>query len=145
MKTLKIRRWLGIDIGSSREKICSFCLIESGKNGIKVRFEKGSADAAYPSQNSLEALIEPTRAPTYLKPEVEAAVTRVLTKSDLVDHWLESARNSLPSRVAIDAPVTLAIERAGPRLTESASTESFKTPGRATFEDDMKRDWKPGF
>ena len=126
--------WLGIDVGSARGKACSFCLIESGGAGdLTVAFEVGPARAPYPGTNSRDALLSThLRRPTYLKKEVEAAIHQVLDRSELVTRWLERGR-ARRSAVAIDAPVAFAVDGVS-RLTEQRSTDTFKTPDRATFE-----------
>lgn len=146
MQSLKAGNWLGIDVGSSRKKVCSFCLIESdGVGGLSVRFELGPADAPYPPRNHFDALIDATRAPTYLKEEVEKAVTSILDGSELVKHWRDSTWESLPSVVGIDSPVAFARAGTKRRLTEASASQSFNTPDRSTFESDLKANRRPGF
>lgn len=133
---LKSGAWLGIDVGSTHKKVCSFCLIESdGAGKIEVSFEKGPAGDPYPKKNTKKALIEESRAPTYLKEEVEAAIQEVLDRAELVARWLEQAA-APRSAVAVDAPVALAVE-GSKRLTEKASSQSISTPDRETFEADL--------
>ncbi len=49
MSRLEEGAWLGIDVGSNRDKVCSFCLIEADAAGqVRVGFEKGPAQAPYP-------------------------------------------------------------------------------------------------
>lgn len=125
--------WLGIDIGSARAKVGSFCLIESdGAGGLIVSFEHGPAGDAYPSKNTKAALVDASRRPTYLQGEVESAIEQILDRSELVGRWFEQSKDR-PSAVAIDAPVAFAVDQAS-RLTEQKSTDTFKTPDRATFE-----------
>ena len=126
---IKPGHWLGIDIGSSRAKVCSFCLIEASSAGVVISFEKGPAAEPYPAKNELSTFIDPQRAPTYLRAEVEGALAAVLSDSELVTRWLEK-----PTAVAIDAPVALADDGCSRRLTEEASTQTFETPDRRVFE-----------
>ncbi len=131
--------WLGIDVGSAKKKVCSFCLIESdGLDHCVVSFEQGPAGDPYPPTNTWQALIgkrEPPWQPPYLKEEVDAEVGRILDRADLVKRWLETSK-SLPSAVAIDAPVAFALE-GDRRLTEDRSTDTFKTPTRSVFEEEL--------
>lgn len=146
MKPLQPGHWLGIDIGSSRAKICSFCLIVAdGAGQTSVTFEKGPAEAPYPEKNSFKALIDPSRAPTYLKSDVEDAVCRVLAGSQLVERWLAAATGPGPAAVAVDAPVAWASAGSKQRRTEAASTDTFSTPPRAIFEGRLDGSMKPGF
>lgn len=131
--------WLGIDVGSARGKVCSFCLIESdGHGGTTVCFEQGPARDPYPRINTRQALIalapdgRPWRRPTYLQEEVEAEICAILDRAVVVGRWLES-RGDRPSAVAVDAPVAFATCGTS-RLTEQQSTDTFETPTRETFE-----------
>ena len=134
--TIQRGTWLGIDVGSAQKKVCSFCLIESdGAGGTTVSFEQGPARDPYPGGNSRMALIgvgPPWRRPIYLKEEIEAEVREVLNRATLVGLWLERSKDR-PSAVAVDAPVAFATAGTS-RLTEEKSTDTFKTPTRATFE-----------
>ena len=133
MQHLRPGQWLGIDIGSSRRKLCSFCRITSdGQGDVTVTFEQGPAEAPYPKVNTQDALLDPSRRPTYLQAPIEAAVGRVLDDAALVRKWFE-ALPELPSRIAIDAPVAFALSDTS-RLTERASTQTFRTPTREEFE-----------
>ena len=136
---LEAGAWLGIDIGSRKKKICSFCLIESdGAGEISVSFERGVAGDGYPDTNTAEALIDLARSPTYLRKPVEAAVRHVLDGSQVTRRWLARARSGTPrTSVAVDAPVELALE--GPRrLTEAACSQSIESSTRADFEKDLR-------
>ncbi len=145
MPELEAGTWLGIDIGSGRDKVCSFCLVESDEAGkITVTFERGPAEEPYPAKNSFDALIDPDRAPTYLREEIEGAVSRVLAESALVRRWLQSLDAGRPGAVGIDAPVALAVRGQRNRATERASTDLFDTPDRATFESKLGTQ-KPGY
>ncbi|MEM6796306.1 MAG: hypothetical protein AAF725_20210 [Acidobacteriota bacterium] len=129
---LKPGLWLGVDLGSRRDKIASFCLIEaSGDGGIRVGFERGQAGAPYPKTNSRADLLDLDRGPTYLRAEIEKEVRRVAADAELVRRW---AAGDLPKAVSIDAPVALAAGE-GCRLTEKASTDTFTTPTRERFEE----------
>ncbi len=142
MQETRASHWLGIDIGSSRKKICAFCLIRTDAEGaLDVAFEQGPAEAPYPRINTRESLLALDRPPTYLKPEIEAALSHLLDRSILVRRWLTGGRGGRPSgvrAVALDAPVALASKGLG-RLTELASTQTFATPYLARFEADLHR------
>ncbi|MEM9291061.1 MAG: hypothetical protein AAGD01_05225 [Acidobacteriota bacterium] len=136
--------WLGIDIGSGRDKILSLCRIHSdGRGEVSLHFEKGPAakDGAYPSKNSRDGLLDPIRAPTYLLETVEAEIGATVSRSELVERWLDSL-GKVPVTVAVDAPVALCqggeTEGRG-RLTEQACSQSFYTPDRLTFEAELAR------
>ena len=132
---LGVGTWLGIDIGSGRDKICAFCLVESdGAGEVAVTFERGRAAKPYPARNSFEALIDRDRAPTYLHAEVGAAVGRVLEESEAVRRWRRALDAGCPGSVGIDAPVALAVPGQRNRATERSSSDLFDTPDRATFE-----------
>lgn len=133
MHHLRPGQWLGIDIGSSRRKLCSFCRITSdGCGDVTVTFEQGPAEAPYPEVNTRDALLDPSRRPTYLQAPMETAVGRVLDDAAVVRKWFE-ALPELPSRIAIDAPVAFALSDTR-RLTERASTQTFRTPTQEEFE-----------
>lgn len=129
--------WLGIDVGSSKKKVATFCrIVSEGEGSVEVFFEQGPAGEGYPDKNTGKGLIEKRlRPPTYLKAEVQAAVRQVLLGSELVNGWI-SGLGKHPSAVAIDAPVALARSGKG-RLTEAASSPTFRTPDRATFEEQL--------
>lgn len=134
MRSLKQGKWLGIDVGSARKKVCSFCLIESdGRDNLLVSFEQGPATGTYPKTNTKKTLLNPLRAPTYLNEEIEQAVREVLEGAELIAR-LFSPTNGSQQAVAIDAPVALAADNDTSRLTEQASTQTFSTPNRKTFE-----------
>ncbi len=146
LSPLQAGAWLGIDIGSGRNKVCSFCLITSdGEGDVAVTFEKGPAEAPYPEKNTFAALIDPTRPPTYLRTEIEATVCKVIRHSQLVTRWLETVDQPGATAVAIDAPVALASPGQVLRQTEAACTQTFRTPNRATFESHLDGQQKPGF
>ena len=127
-------------MGSSRKKVCSFCLIEAdGAGNLSVTFEQGPGGDDYPTINRKETFCDPQRPPTYLQGSVETAVGAVLDHSVLVARWLEQALDpAVASTVAIDAPVALASTGEPLRQTEAASTQTFKTPDRPTFEGQLR-------
>jgi hypothetical protein len=46
-------QWLGIDVGSNRDKVFNFCLIKSdGKGQVDVLFEVGKARGPFPSSKA---------------------------------------------------------------------------------------------
>lgn len=142
MQHLKSGQWLGIDIGSSRRKLCSFCRITSNGHGdIAVTFEQGPAETPYPDVNTRDALLAPSRSPTYLQAPIEAAVARVLNDSAVVQHWFGDVPKR-PSRIAVDAPVAFALTDTS-RLTEQASTQTFRTPTRREFEHALRTKGDP--
>lgn len=133
MQHLKPGQWLGIDIGSSRRKLCSFCRISSdGSGDVAVTFEQGPAEAPYPDVNTRDALLDISSPPTYLQAPIEDAVGRVLDDAAVARRWFD-ALPRLPSRIAIDAPVAFALTDTC-RLTEQASTQTFRTPTQEQFE-----------
>ena len=146
VSSLKRGHWLGIDIGSGRDKVCSFCLISSdGAGKITVTFEKGPAGNAYPEKNTFKGLIDPQRPPTYLRSEVEDAVGKVLADAQLVNRWLHCTDQPGPTAVAVDAPVALAATGSHKmRYTEAKSTHTFSTPNREDFEHLLVSKQKPG-
>lgn len=137
MTVLKKGSWLGIDVGSARDKVCSFCLIESdGSGACTVSFEHGSARGSYPEENKREELIGRVEAgPPYLNRDAEEGVRRVLDEARLVKCWLEGSSGC--STVAVDAPVAFAQEGIR-RLTEKKCSASYNTPSRPDFEEQLK-------
>lgn len=138
-------QWLGIDLGSRRTKVASFCLVSSDGSGtVSVDFERGSAGPDYPSINTRESLLDLDRSPTYLRTEVESAVAKVLDGSALVRNWLAAEDRRA---VGIDAPVALARSHPGStnrgRATEKASSPTFLTPDRTLFEEQLRTKGDP--
>lgn len=130
---LKNGTWLGIDVGSARNKVCNFCLIESDGSGLpKVFFERGPAKDPYPKKNAYKELISIDNRGTYLADAAEEGVKCVLENSQLLDRWLGLSKDR-PSAVAVDAPVAFAQQEGSCRLTEAACTQSFETPTQAKF------------
>ncbi len=136
---LKPGAWLGIDVGSKRDKVASFCLIESSGSGdVRVVFEKGPARSPYPTINTITTLLDdPPCPPWFLKPEIAAMVAAVVDRSALVRRWLAS--DHARCAVAIDAPVAFAIEGESERWTETACTQTFKTPSRSAFATSIRK------
>ncbi|MCG8459531.1 MAG: DUF429 domain-containing protein [Holophagales bacterium] len=134
--------WLGIDVGSSKKKIATFCAIDSSDRGITVAFEQGSAAAPYPSSNTRAEMLDPARS-TYLRAEVEDAIAELVSRSVLLGRCRDRV-GEVPVTVAIDAPVGFAAE-GRTRATERASSQSFATPTRERFERDLEEKTKEGF
>lgn len=136
--------WLGIDVGSSRQKVATFCAVESSGNGtVRVDFEQGPAGPGYPSINTRATMLDPSR-PTYLQAEVEAAIADLLENAQLVRRARRRLASGVPVSVAVDAPVYFALE-GRQRATERASSPTFTTPTRELFERDLVEKKKEGF
>ena len=138
--------WLGIDVGSSRQKVATFCAIDStgdSRSAVRVDFEQGPAGSDYPAINTRGTMLDTSRE-TYLKAGVEAAIAGVLQSSKLVERARDCLASGLPVSVAIDAPVYFSLD-GRQRVTERASSPTFTTPTREIFERDLVEKEKEGF
>ena len=142
--------WLGIDIGSSRQKVATFCAIDStgtssgdSSEATSVDFEQGPAGSDYPAINTRETMLDTSRE-TYLKADVEAAIADVLENAALVERARRCLASGLPVSVALDAPVYFSLD-GRQRATERASSPTFTTPTREIFERDLVEKEKEGF
>lgn len=132
-------QWLGIDVGSARDKVFNFCLIKSdGKGQVDVFFEVGKARSAFPRSDA--GSFENLGRATWLSEAAEAGAVQILDESALVKDW-NSARNlgSGSFGVCIDSPCGFAAPGFDRRNTESQLVDSFPTPALAGFVKEMGR------
>jgi hypothetical protein len=132
-------QWLGIDVGSARDKVFNFCLIESDGTGqVDVFFEVGKARGAFPRSDA--GSFENLRRATWLSEAAEAGSVQILDESALVKNW-KAARNIGNGcfGVCIDAPCGFAVPGFDRRNTESQLVDSFPTPPLVGFLKEMGR------
>jgi hypothetical protein len=126
-------QWLGIDVGSARDKVFNFCLIKSdGKGQVEVCFEVGKARGEFPRSDA--GSFENLGRTTWLSEAAEAGAIQILDESALVGTW--NAARSVGSGhfgVCIDAPCGFAVPGYDRRNTESQLVDSFPTPPLAVF------------
>lgn len=131
--------WLGIDVGSARDKVFNFCLIESdGKGQVDVLFEVGKARGEFPRSDA--GSFEDLGRATWLSAAAEAGAVQILDESALVKTW--SAARNLGNGclgVCIDAPCGFAVPGFDRRNTESQLVDSFPTPPLAGFLKEMRK------
>lgn len=133
--------WLGIDVGSARDKVLNFALITADSAGaVSVCFERGAVRgperARWPRAASDYLDLD---APSWLSEPVTRGIDSVLDRSVLVQRWLEqSALGTEPCGVAIDAPGGFAAS-GRQRRTEAAAATSHATPTRDAFRADLVR------
>ena len=122
-------QWLGIDVGSRRDKVFNFCSIKSdGKGQIELCFEVGKARGAFPRSNA-RCFADLSRETTWLSAAAENGSVQILEESALVKTW-NAARNFGNGcfGVCIDAPCGFAVPGSDRRNTESQLVDSFLTP-----------------
>jgi hypothetical protein len=132
-------QWLGIDVGSARDKVFNFCLIKSDGSGqVDVLFEVGKARSAFPRSDA--GTFENLGRATWLSEAAEAGSVQILDEAALVKTW-NAARNLGEGcfGVCIDAPCGFAVPGFDRRDTESQLVDSFPTPPLADFLQEMKR------
>ncbi|MBE7479577.1 MAG: hypothetical protein HS104_06270 [Polyangiaceae bacterium] len=127
--------WLGIDVGSARDKVLNFALISADAGGTaSVVFERGAVRgperASWPRAASDYLELGATG---WLSEPVRRGVDSALDRSALVQRWLERrSRGTEPCGLAIDAPCGFAA--AGwQRATEAAAATSHATATREDF------------
>jgi hypothetical protein len=130
-------QWLGVDVGSAREKVFNFCLIESDGNGqVDVLFEAGKARGEFPRSDAANFL--KLKQATWLSKAAEAGSVQILDESALVKTW--NAARDLGSGclgVCIDAPCGFALPGFDRRNTETQRVGSFPKPPLADFLKEM--------
>lgn len=136
--------WLGIDVGSSRSKVANLCLIASdGAGTFTVTVERGQireapGDGRWPA-NDAAGFLDLARG-TWTTHAVEAGVRNILARSVLVARWVADLRNRTGVYgAAVDAPCGFAKPGKHERDTEAFAANSFKTPSRDEFLDQMRR------
>lgn len=134
----KTGSWLGIDIGSRRDKVADFCLIESKNGEVVVRFERGRAPAPYPARNDVDSMLDAGH--RRLSEDASNGLEALLRASPLVGRWLVAARDGeTTAAVGIDSPPGYADRGRRSRLTEDRAWSSFRTPPRSAFLDRLAR------
>jgi hypothetical protein len=126
-------QWLGIDVGSNRNKVFNFCLIKSdGKGQVDVFFEVGKARGAAHGQSfprSDAGVFENLGRTTLLSVAAEDGSRQILKESALVKTWNTARKLGNGSfGVCIDAPCGFAVPGSNQRDTENQGVASFKTP-----------------
>jgi hypothetical protein len=132
-------QWLGIDVGSRRDKVFNFCLIKSdGKGQIELCFEVGEGGDAFPRSNA-RCFADLSRETTWLSWAAEKGSVDILKESALVKDW-NAARNFGNGcfGVCIDAPCGFAVRGCDRRNTENQLVASFLTPHFDVFLDRMR-------
>jgi len=133
--------WLGIDVGSARDKVLNFALITTDSaRAVSVCFERGAVRgperARWPRVAGDYLDLD---APSWLSEPVTRGIDSVLDRSVLVQRWLgQSALGTQPCGVAIDAPCGFAAS-GRQRRTEAAAATSHATPTRDAFRADLVR------
>ncbi len=132
-------QWLGIDVGSSRNKVFNFCLIQSdGQGQVEVLFEAGKARGEFPRSDA--GSFENLGRATWLSEAAESGAVQILDESALVKTWKAAqAWGNGVFGVCIDAPCGFAMPGFGRRDTESQMVASFPTPPLAVFLEDLRR------
>lgn len=137
--TISRGQWLGIDVGSARDKVFNFCLIKSnGERQVDVFFEVGKARGAFPRSDA--GSFESLERASWLSEAAEAGSIRVLDESELVKTW--NVARSLGGGcygVCIDAPCGFAVPGFDRRNTESQMVDSFPTPPLEVFLREMRK------
>jgi len=130
-------QWLGIDVGSSRDKVFNFCLVRSdGAGQVDVSFEVGKARSEFPRSDA--GIFEDLGRETWLSAAAESGSVRILSESALVEGWIAARTLGGGSfGVCIDAPCGFAAPGNDRRNTESQMVDSFPTQPLGVFLRDM--------